>query len=219
MNREPWYDDLAQSWSELTQSLQVAPGAAADTFADLCRRYREPSRHYHTLEHIHEMLTMMRALPNPFPSDSAVPLAIWFHDAVYDSRRRDNEDRSASLATDHMARWGIADQFGGRVEQMVRATSHSGDEPDDPADRLVCDVDLAILGASPERYDRYSADIRREYDWVDDADYRVGRGEVLKPFLERSVIYMTTVLAPLDGAARANMTRELERLRTHENTP
>ena len=64
-------------------------GAAA-LLLDLTRRYAEPHRHYHTLEHVAGMLYEGRA----FPLDDGQVLAVWFHDAVYDARRSDNRSRA-----------------------------------------------------------------------------------------------------------------------------
>ena len=41
---------------------------------------------------------------------------------------------------------------------------------DDAAGHVLSDADLAILGASAERYAEYAADVRREYAHVPDAE-------------------------------------------------
>ena len=60
-------------------------------YQDLVARYREPHRRYHTLQHLEECFARfdeLRALAE-HPRD--VELAIWFHDAIYDTRRSDND--------------------------------------------------------------------------------------------------------------------------------
>jgi predicted metal-dependent HD superfamily phosphohydrolase len=55
--------------------------------------------------------------------------------------------------------------------------------------------------------------VRREYGWVPDALWREGRGKVLQAFLERPAIYASPQFqASHEAAARANLTRSLERL-------
>jgi len=79
-------------------------------YQDLVARYREPHRRYHTLQHLEECFARfdeLRALAE-HPRD--VELAIWFHDAIYDTRRSDNEARSAA--------WGRS--VAGEYEAQVR---------------------------------------------------------------------------------------------------
>ena len=73
--------------------------------------------------------------------------------------------------------------------------------------------DLAILAAEEKRYARYAADVRKEYAWIPEADYRKGRTEVLKSFLARSQIYHTPVMFEEgEESARRNLRTEIGRL-------
>ena len=61
---------------------------------------------------------------------------------------------------------------------------------------------------------RYVADVRKEYAWVPDADYRTGRASVLEAFLARPRIYHTDVMfTEAEAAARRNLRAEIDRLR------
>jgi predicted metal-dependent HD superfamily phosphohydrolase len=97
----------------------------------------------------------------------------------------------------------------------VRATAHLTQEtpPGDRDTATLLDADLAILGASEERYRRYSIDIRQEYGWVPDSEYRPARAAVLERFLSRPRIYWSELLFQEgEGQARANMQAELAAL-------
>jgi len=73
---------------------------------------------------------------------------------------------------------------------------------------------LAILGASAADYDRYARAIREEYAWVPEQDYRAGRRRILEGFLERErLFYMPPLFERLEMSARANLRREIERLK------
>ena len=63
---------------------------------ELVRAYEAADRHYHDLRHIEALLALAR--DQPLLDSAAVEAAIWFHDAIYDTRRNDNEERSAKLA-------------------------------------------------------------------------------------------------------------------------
>ncbi len=53
------------------------------------------------------------------------------------------------------------------------------------------DIDLAILGSHPNRFDDYHAQIRQEYTWVNDLIYRYKRKSALKKFYAKDRIYLT----------------------------
>lgn len=176
--------------------------------ADLLRRWAESWRHYHDLEHLAEVLGALAALAAPAPV--TVRLAAWFHDAVYDPRRADNEERSAELAAETLPSAGVGTDDVAEVARLVRLTATHDPEPDDAVGILLCDADLAILGSSATRYLRYVTAVRREYAHVPDAEFRAARERILRGFLDRPVIYRTAAgRARWESAARRNLTAEL----------
>lgn len=203
-------DLMQRGWHRLAASFGGDPATVYAPFDALVTAYQEPHRHYHTLEHIADVL---RVVPRLLPADAdprPTLLAVWFHDAVYDPRVADNEARSADLAGQLLPGVGVPADVVGEVRRLVLATAHADDAPDDPAFIALVDADLAILGASPVRYQRYAAAIRAEYLHVPDADYRAGRARVLLRFLDRPAIYRHPLMrAEGEAAARANMAAEV----------
>ncbi|TGV76418.1 hypothetical protein EN801_037870, partial [Mesorhizobium sp. M00.F.Ca.ET.158.01.1.1] len=125
----------------------------------------------------------------------AVEAAIWFHDAIYDSRAKDNEAQSAALAEQKLAGRTDAGRLS-RVSAMILATAtHQLPLFDDAAATrdasLFLDMDLSILGADAVAFDAYERAVRREYGWVEEPMWRAGRGAVLKTFLARPHIFHT----------------------------
>lgn len=185
--------------------------------AELRALHGAADRHYHGLSHVEELLRLAAEHRCELMDPEAVVAAIWFHDAVYDSRRADNESRSAALARERLA---------GRVEPkrlrhiagMIEATAgHELPDFDDAAAlrdaALFLDMDLSILGASPDIFDAYEAAVRREYGWVPDADWQTGRSKVLRRFLSREHIFHTHIFRTASEAkARENLSRSLARL-------
>ncbi len=86
---------------ERWQRIWQEAGAVGDP-GPCCERlitaYSAPDRHYHNLDHISECLGELDAARHLAADPVAVELALWFHDAVYDSRATANEERSADLA-------------------------------------------------------------------------------------------------------------------------
>lgn len=179
----------------------------------LTQRYQEPHRAYHGMAHIEALLQGQLAHRDLIRDHQAVMLAIWFHDAVYDTRGQDNEERSALLAGDMLAQAGAAPALIDSVQRKVRAT-HRHEWTDGDTDTAVfLDLDLGILAASSEAYDRYASQIAQEYNWVPEPAYKAGRAKVLQAFLDRHHVYFTPALRALwEAQARANVQREIKAL-------
>jgi predicted metal-dependent HD superfamily phosphohydrolase len=206
---------MQANWVKLLGNFGIEPAAAYPPFDALVAAYSAPERHYHNLEHLGEMFRVVGRLAAHTDDPLAVQLAIWFHDVVYDPRAKDNEAHSAALAAEMLSPLGIPAATIDRVARLVNATAHLA--PAEPtADRdtaVLLDADLAILGAAEERYRRYAADIRKEYAFVPDADYRKGRAAVLRLFLARPRIFVNQLLFEEGEArARANLAAELKEL-------
>ena len=177
---------------------------------ELRQRYAEPHRHYHTQQHIDTLLQELHITPVPVRNREVVEAAIWFHDAIYDTRRQDNEARSAELAVSQLRDAGWAADNIARVEKLILATGDHTTAADDAASDLALflDLDLSILGARPSVYDAYAKAIRQEFEWVSDADYRAGRSRVLTRFLAQSRLFRTDYYLELDIIACDNLQRE-----------
>lgn len=174
-------------------------------------RYAETHRTYHSLDHIAHMLRLLERQMGPLTVE--LVLATWYHDAVYDPKRKDNETASAILAGNDLRPSGAPAAVIKRIVDLIQSTENH--EPTDASleSRLFVDADLAILGESAQAYDAYAQAIRREYAWVHETDYARGREAVLRRLLQRRSIYLTErVRAERETMARANLIRELERL-------
>lgn len=207
-------ESMQKAWARVLEKYRVAPRDAYPAFDVLVVAYSAPERHYHNLEHLAEMFRVVERLAGQVEDPNAMHLAIWFHDAVYDSRAKDNERRSGELAVDLLGPIGVPATTIERIVSMIWATAHTAEGP--PAFRdtqVLLDADLAILGASEERYLRYAHDIRKEYAWVPETDYRAGRSAVLTKFLAQPRIYHTQLMFEEgDARARANMRAEIASL-------
>lgn len=193
-------------WSRLG-----AADTGSVTFGRLDAAYGEPHRVYHTGEHIMDCLEQLDEA-SPRPADRALEAAIWFHDAVYDPHREDNEAASAALAGELLEQSGVADSVIVEVDRLIRLTRDHDPSPD-IAGRLICDVDLSILGRTSEEFAEFERRIRAEYAWVPEAQFREGRARVLARFLARPFLYQTAhFLARYEAAARENLRAALARL-------
>ncbi|MCK6681044.1 MAG: N-methyl-D-aspartate receptor NMDAR2C subunit [Thermoanaerobaculia bacterium] len=171
-------------------------------------RYQEPWRAYHTLRHIEECMEWVRAV-EPETSDAPeMRLALFLHDAVYHPRASDNEERSAELAKLVLSGAGDDGCRAAVICPMILATKCHA--PAEGMTAYLLDIDLAILGSSPERFAEYERQIRFEYRHVPGLCFRLARRKVLKGFLGRGSIFSTPFFRErLEGHARANLRRAL----------
>ena len=180
----------------------------------LIASYQEPQRGYHTLQHLREALALLPRWAAAAPNPPRVALALWFHDAVYDPQARGhvNERRSADWARSAAWAVGASDETADALHALVMATCHDA-EPIGPDAQLLVDIDLAILGADPVRFDEYERQVRAEYAHVPDEAFRDGRRRVLQQFLDRPVIYRTPAAQRThERRARANLARSIAAL-------
>ena len=181
---------------------------------ELSALYRTPGRHYHGLAHVEALLALAREYQDDLADPWAVEAAIWFHDAIYDSRRSDNEARSAALAAAKLAPR-VEPARLSRITAMIEATATHvlpdlGDEAATRDAAFFLDMDLSILGAPPSACDSYEAAVRREYAWVNDEAWAAGRAAVLRKFLARPTIFITEAFRQrYEVVARKNIARSI----------
>jgi len=212
-------DVLADSWVTL-----LGGEHARAAGLDLLARYAEPHRRYHTVKHLREVLGIVAELSAEAEDADAVRLAAWFHDAVYtignssgsSSGNVDgvsNEEASARLAEQVLSELGLPATRIVETARLVRLTETHRSGPDDRNAAVLCDADLAILGASPERYREYAREVRQEYAEIPDEAFRRGRAEILRSLLEQRSLFRTAAARErYEDRARANLTAEIAAL-------
>lgn len=202
-------DQWINTWKDL--GVSITPGLLQD-FEDLITRYSEPHRKYHTVRHLEECfekLSEVRALAQ-HPAETEV--ALWFHDAIYDTRSHQNEAQSAELARTKVLAVGASAETADRVSQLIIATRHDA-TPEENDAKVLVDVDLSILGANAQRFDEYEKQVREEYSWVPEVFYLKERKRILKTFLARAAIFNTRVFQErYEQQARKNIERSILRL-------
>lgn len=186
-------------------------GAVRD---ELIARYSEPHRRYHTMTHIEDCLAQVAASTDMDETQRALMhAAIWFHDAIYDATRSNNEAESAKLAAERLAGADAEQTFIDEVVRLILLTAGHSVPADDAIGARLVSIDLSILGAEADRYDAYAAAIREEYAHVPEPLYRAGRAAILGRFLESEALFADPLWAErYEAQARANLTREIAAL-------
>lgn len=234
--------DLRAAWADLSRvsartdshtttaaaTATTTPTADLDAWTavgdDLVARWGEKGRLHHGRTHLREVLDAVVLLAG----DGATPdqtlrasLAAWFHDAVHSSgRRRDDplpggisdEQASADLADDSLTGL-VKPEVRDDVVRLVLLTATHRPEPGDAVGALLCDADLAVLGAAPARYADYAAAIRVEYAHVPTDVFRPARAAILEQLLDGELFHTPAGRRRWEDRARANLRAEIAALR------
>jgi predicted metal-dependent HD superfamily phosphohydrolase len=201
-------DARRAAWLDAWHGLRVQ--APDDALLDaLLARYGEPHRAYHTLQHLDECLEGLARDRGHAKRPAEIALALWFHDAIYDVQRHDNEERSADWAQQALGDAGADADAAQRVHALVMATRHQA-QPEEADAQLLVDIDLSILGAPAPRFAEYEQQIRFEYAHVPPEVFEPRRRQILGSFLARDPLYLTpSIRARLEVQARVNLQRAI----------
>ncbi len=183
-----------------------------NAFVLLSASYNQPHRFYHNFDHIKTCLDEFQEVRHLTSNPTIVEFAIWYHDVVYDVKSKDNEELSARIACNTWAEAGLPQETAQKIHDLVLATKHDG--PVHSTDqKLITDIDLAILGRPVEEFDAYENNIRKEYSHVPEKQFRTGRAAILKNFLNKQTLYSTDYfIAKYQHQAVVNLTRSIKML-------
>ena len=207
-------EDIAE-WVESLPPLWTA-GCGPEVFAAARTSYASAGRFYHTWHHVLDCVGKLHGFACEAPR--AAFLALLFHDAVYVAGRKDNEAKSAALASALLRRHAQLESAElGAVERMILATRDHRLGPDarDRDAAVVLDIDMSILGEPWERYRQYADGVRAEYVPVAASALRFAAGR--KMFLARllmggPIFHTPQGTARWERPARENIARELTSL-------
>lgn len=206
-------DKLFQNYWQLLQNFDISQTLAEKTFTQIVAAYSTPNRYYHTLKHIDRILEVIQTVGYHTQDLKTVQLAAWFHDIVYDTKAKDNEEKSAARAVELLLSLSIPADVIKNVKRLILTTKNHQAVTSDSDAQVLLDADLAILGSNPSEYSKYTQAIRKEYSWVPEIEYFVARKRVLENFLQRENIYFTQEIQQAkEKTARNNLEGEIEQI-------
>jgi predicted metal-dependent HD superfamily phosphohydrolase len=183
----------------------------------LMENYNRSGREYHNTKHIEFCLHELHSKALKYVTHlNEIIFAIIFHDSVQEINSKLNEFHSARVAYTNLDALDWKDKINPvTVHDFIMVTDHSR-EPKTTDEKIIVDIDLAILGQDESAYLKYEEAIRKEYSWVNDTDFKDGRIKVLQKFLDRrgGIFYTDVFQCSYEGLARRNMERAIERLQS-----
>jgi len=208
-----------------SRAAQAAGATASDGAIDragsrLLDRWSDPQRKYHNVRHLVDLLQRVDELQQETHHPPAVRLAAWYHGAVFDAAesaayaRRGGEDEAASaeFARTELTDLGVPHGRVDDVASMVQALARHETNAASIDCAVLCDADLAILAAEPQRYRTYVEDVRAEYAHIPKADLLEARRAIVSRLLKRDKLYVSPLGSGWERQARENLSAELARL-------
>lgn len=203
---------LQEIFSVLTRKTSNDQNLCHAMWKELTFNYGLPSRHYHNLTHLENLIEELEPCKKLIEDYDVVLYSVFYHDIVYDVLNKDNEERSAAMAAEALSLLDMEEYRVARCTQQILATKNHAFHSDKDTN-LFTDADLAILGKDEKTYKRYSEQIRQEYAVYEDEIYYPGRAKVLQHFLAMPRIYKTGFFyQKYEDQARKNIAEELSLL-------
>jgi predicted metal-dependent HD superfamily phosphohydrolase len=185
---------------------------AEQYWLEIEKEHNGKKRFYHNLTHLENLLRELMLVKNQIADWDCVVFAIAYHDIIYNPLKQNNEEKSAALARERLLQTSLpAERIAQCVDSILATKGHVISASEDI--NLFTDADLSILGAEAAAYERYAANVRKEYAYYPDLLYKPGRKKVLQYFLAMEKIFKTALFfEKYENSARLNLRRELESL-------
>ena len=211
-NLELWFE----LWQVIEEQSRATSYVGKPSFAyyQLCERYQEPQRQYHILTHIDDGVAIWFNVFHLFCRPYAALLGWLYHDSIYRVMQLDNELKSAS----ELVRVYESDMRLDRYDPMltwaihhIKSTDHRSLSSSDDT-KLVCDIDLFSLAATPELFAMNTEKIRLEYRQLSDQDFYLGRADFLEELSQRG-IFQHPYFRPYEASAQENIAHSVAKWR------
>ena len=205
---------MQQKWTALITKYTANSSLIASSWVEIAQHYTQRNRAYHNLTHLQSMFQELKQSEHQIKDLDVLEFAIWYHDLIYNSLKKDNEERSADFAKKILSQTNLATERIEKCYQLILATkTHHARDTNDLDEKLMIDLDLEILSRDWVTYKVYCQQIRKEYWMYPGPLFRKGRKQAMQHFLERPNIYQSAIYRQeKEAQARANIQREIEEL-------
>ncbi len=164
---------IHEAFNNSLSKFQVPGDQMISLWNQVEKKYKGSKRFYHNLNHLNNFLAELIPLKSQFKSWEIIVLAIVYHDIIYKAHKGNNEEKSAVLAEERLKSLSLPEDLIQYCADLIIATkSH---ESTIEEIKLFTDADLSIFGASPQDYQTYSEQIRKEYSIYPDILYFPGK--------------------------------------------
>ena len=203
---------LKDVFTELGYSYAADEQVCFRLWKEIETKYSSKKRYYHNLSHLNMLLDHLTACRPIIHDWDTVLFSLFYHDIIYNVTRKDNEEKSAALATKRFQQINYPELQTEKCRRQILAT-RTHDPDDDPDTAFFIDADISILGQKRHVYEEYCRQIRKEYSIYPDIIYKPGRRKVITHFLQRERVFKTDVFFErYEIQARENLQWEADNL-------
>ncbi len=210
------------AWRRSLQDVgATADQATLEAYGErMIERWSAPERSHHNLKRLIAVLARVDELAPETHDPDVVRLAAWYHGSAFDAAAQHayahrggvDEAASAELARTELAELGVPAEVVERIASLILGIARHSAPKDDIDAQALCDADLGILAAEPQRYAAYRKQVRAEYAHIPQADYVRARLAIVTKLLNRPHLFQSPMAQDWEDAARENLTAELDRL-------
>ncbi|WP_431132740.1 HD domain-containing protein [Psychroserpens mesophilus] len=207
-------DWLKTEWNILASKYSEDKQLISSYWNEINKHYNSKSRYYHNVSHLYNMLIQIEDVKSLITDLDLCKFAIWYHDIIYKSTKKNNEEKSAEFAKKRLKAFNFDEKQLKTVEKLIKSTKkHELIITKNNDNAYILDLDLSILGSNWETYKKYLNNIRKEYAIYPDFMYKPGRQKVIAHFLQRDTLYFSEYFRNLyEKQARENLKKEIELL-------
>jgi len=203
---------LKETFIELLTNYTDHESLKNELWSEIDKNYSSKKRHYHTLEHLNNLLYQLTAVKSEIKNWETILFTLFYHDIIYNSLKSDNEEKSAELAEKRMKQISVSNDKTELCKKQILATK-SHIKSTDSDTNYFTDADLSVLGQNWETYLLYCKNVRKEYSIYPALVYNPGRKKVLNHFLSMDRIFKTDFFYnKFEVQAKQNLQQEIESL-------
>ncbi len=203
---------LKETFIELLENYTDDERLTEKLWTEIEKNYSGKKRHYHTLQHLDNLLIQLTEVKGEIQNWKAVLFSLYYHDIIYNPLKSDNEEKSAELAEKRMKQISVPDDMLELCKNQILATKAHSNSTDSDTNYFT-DADLSVLGQSWEAYSVYYKNVRKEYSIYPDFVYNPGRKKVLNYFLTMDRIFKTDFFyGKFEIQVKQNLQKEIELL-------
>lgn len=142
---------------------------------EVLQRYKETHRFYHTTKHLLDVISELELTEK---NDDELFLAAVYHDAIYDPKAENNEEKSVELFLKDVKQSALTKEQTKAIQELILTTKNHLATSEKSA--LLINADLAILNKPLPELIEFENNIFKEYQFVDYNIYKSKRIQVLE---------------------------------------
>lgn len=159
----------------------IVKQSSLDVFNDIIKRWNEPHRFYHNIEHLTFILSEIENLyQNKVISESeyrALIVVAFYHDVIYNPRENNNEEKSVEYFVNNNKNGFTS--FSSTVVSDIIMETKNRNKPTEKLAEIFWNIDNRIITQPISNLIEYEHKIFKEYQWVAYDKYKEGRIDFL----------------------------------------